>query len=563
MREKFMSHWAWANRFEKLPPLVKYSLEIIFLALGYYAIARLSLFFAFEHTNASPVWPPSGIAFALILRRGFYLWPAIFLGAFFANIANFVDNLTVISWPVTTASFFIGIGNTLEAVCGAYLFRKWCTHCSPFSRAYFLLKFIIIIPIVCMISSFIGATILCVVNIVDWFMYETIWLTWWIGDVAGILTLSPLLLAGYYQSEKSLKSRGTALEAIFFLAAILAISWVVFGEHVYFFQHPYLLMPFIVWAAFRFGQIGVGCSILIILGMAIWHTVHGLGPFAEDSLNDSLLLCQLFAGVVTMTGLVLAAILNEKRQSDEDMKQYANDLKRSNEDLERFATIASHDLKEPLRIVSNYASLLGRKYKGKLDDQANEFIGYILDGANKMSDLIQDLLVYSRVGREHMGFAAVDLNAACQEVKKNLEIAIQESQAQITCEPLPSIFGDRTQIIQLFQNLISNAIKFRSEKAPVINISVKSVGSDYVFAVKDNGIGINPEYFNKIFEIFNRLHAQSEYAGTGIGLAICKKVVEAHEGKIWLESEVGQGTTFYFRIPRKRQAPAEGNAATR
>jgi signal transduction histidine kinase len=529
--------------------------KILLFAAVYYVTACLSLLFAFQHTNASPIWPPSGIAFAILLRRGIHLWPAIFIGALCANITAFSHNLAGPISSIIPASFFIGIGNTLEAMAGVYLYQRWCRHCNPFLRVSFLFKFIAIIPIVCVISSFIGSMTLCFLGLADWAIYKTIWFTWWLGDVGGVLTLSPFFLVKYHQEEKFLKPAWHPLEAAALISIVAIVSVLVFGRHIYFLQHPYILMPLVVWVAFRSSQIGVGVTMLIILGVAIWHTVNGMGPFVGPTLNDSLITCQIFTTFITVTGLVLLAVLNEKKQVEEEIKRYAQELKRSNVDLERFAAIASHDLKEPLRIVSNYTGLLARRYKGKFDADADQAIDFILEGVNKMRDLIQDLLTYSQVGKQQMKFAKVDTNAICADVIKNLDILIKENGAKVICSNLPSLIGDRTQLTQLFQNLVSNAIKFRSDKPPVIEIQAQLYEEDdYIFSVKDNGIGIHPDYFKKIFEIFERLHAQSEYSGTGIGLAICKKVVEGHYGQIWVESELGKGAVFYFRLPREQRA---------
>jgi len=532
------------------PGWVRWAAEIIFFAIVYYVVARLSLFFAFQNTNASPLWPPSGIAFAVLLRRGLRLWPAVFLGAFYANIVVFVQNSAGDLLSISAASLVIGAGNTLEALAGAYLFKRFCPESNPFLKLRSLRRFILIIPTVCLISSFIGPTTLGLMGLVDWSIYQTVWRTWWVGDMAGILTLSPLLLLGYYQTPKLIKWPGGIVEATLFLASTFFVSMIVLGEYVYWIKYPYMLIPFVIWAALRFGQAGVGISTLMILGLAIWFTINGIGSFADGlTLNESLVFCQVFVGFVTLTGAILITTLNEKQQAEEELREQAEELRRSNIDLERFATVASHDLREPLRIISNYTGLLAKRYQGQLDAKADETIGYILSGVNKMSELIHDLLMYSKVGKKNIKFIKTDLNALCEEVIQNLDIAIKESGAEIFHENLPVLMVDRIQITQLFQNFISNAIKYRAQRSPVIRINAWLDENEYVFSVQDNGIGIHPDYFTRIFEIFERLHTQEEYSGTGIGLAICKKVIEAHGGRIWVESQMGKGSTFYFTLP--------------
>lgn len=232
-----------------------------------------------------------------------------------------------------------------------------------------------------------------------------------------------------------------------------------------------------------------------------------------------------------------------------ETEQAHDDLARSNAELEQFAYVASHDLQEPLRMVASYVELLERRYKGRLDVDADEFIGYAVEGARRMQRLILDLLSYSRVGSRVQPFVPTDSEAVFCDVVANLSALIEESDAEVTHDPLPTVIADAPQLAQLLQNLIANAIKFRSAQFPHVHVSVEHAADEWVFAVRDNGIGIAPEYFDRIFEVFERLHASSEYEGTGIGLAICKRIVERHGGRIWLESEVGKGSTFYFTIP--------------
>ncbi|MEZ4674087.1 MAG: ATP-binding protein [Caldilineaceae bacterium] len=233
------------------------------------------------------------------------------------------------------------------------------------------------------------------------------------------------------------------------------------------------------------------------------------------------------------------------------LEQQTTELARSNAELAQFAYIASHDLQEPLRMVSNYLQLIEHRYKGQLDADADEFIRYAVDGAIRMQQLIRDLLAYSRVGTRGQAFSQVNMRQVLEQVLDNLQVAIQDRNAQITVGVLPPVMGDATQLGQLMQNLLTNALKFCEAKVPIIQITVarEMPASEWVFTVRDNGIGIDPEYFERIFLIFQRLHTRSEYPGTGIGLAICKKIVERHGGRIWVESKPNSGTSFCFTIP--------------
>ncbi len=232
------------------------------------------------------------------------------------------------------------------------------------------------------------------------------------------------------------------------------------------------------------------------------------------------------------------------------MEALVKDLERSNRELEQFAYITSHDLKEPLRMVSSFTQLLEKRYKGKIDQDADEFIGFIVDGAQRMHRLLDDVLEYARLTTADKKYEKIQMGYVVEESINNLKIAIDESNADIKYDQLPMLFINRTEMVQLFQNLIGNSIKFQSKKSPKIHISVEDKGNKYVFSIKDNGIGIDPEYQNKIFKMFKRLHTIDEYDGTGIGLSITKKIVENHKGSLWVKSELGKGSTFFFSIPK-------------
>ena len=250
-------------------------------------------------------------------------------------------------------------------------------------------------------------------------------------------------------------------------------------------------------------------------------------------------------------GLIYASArdITERKRAEEAIARKAEALERSNAELQQFAYVASHDLQEPLRTISSYVQLLHKRYQGQLDEDADDFIDFIVNAAERMQALIHDLLAYSRVGRREIQRLPVDATMVLERTLAGIETTLSAAGAEVTYDPLPTIKADPIQLSLLFQNLVSNGIKFHGKAAPRVHVSAERDGHSWRFAVRDNGIGIKAVYQDRIFEVFRRLHSRSQYAGTGIGLAICKKIIERHGGRIWVESEVDKGATFFFTIP--------------
>jgi PAS domain S-box-containing protein len=277
------------------------------------------------------------------------------------------------------------------------------------------------------------------------------------------------------------------------------------------------------------------------------HLNKTVDVFCKDKVYSLMLAPVMEGGYVNIYG----RDTTERKRAEEALKHLAEDLGRSNAELEQFAYVASHDLQEPLRMISSYMQLLKRRYQGKLDKDADEFIAFAVDGAARMQNLINDLLTFSRVGTRGRPMGLSSCEKVLEEALINLQVTVEESKAIITHDPLPTVFCDQPQLVQVFQNLIGNSIKFRGQQAPQIHISAKREESEWIFSVCDNGIGLDPKFGERIFEIFQRLHSRTAYPGTGIGLAICKRIVQRHGGRIWVESNPGEGATFYFTLPVK------------
>lgn len=319
----------------------------------------------------------------------------------------------------------------------------------------------------------------------------------------------------------------------------------------------------------RLELVGQSVDILVPLGLQEAHATHRAEFFRnpkkrEMGANLDLMALRKdqtqFPVEISLSPLegpdgisVTAAIrdISERRAAVRQLAEKMTELHQSNEALEQFAHIASHDLQEPLRMVASYTQLLSRRYKGRLDADADEFIDFAVDGTQRMKRLIEDLLLYSRAGNGAPPMVRFDANASLREAVGNLRAAIKENHAEVTSDPLPTLVAVESQLVQLLQNLIGNAIKYRGERNPKVHVSAGEGCREWVFSVRDNGIGIDPKYFDRIFQIFQRLHGRGEYEGTGIGLAICKRILQQQGGRIWLESEPGQGSVFHFSLPMR------------
>lgn len=308
---------------------------------------------------------------------------------------------------------------------------------------------------------------------------------------------------------------------------------------------------------------GLGSALLVfstvmVITTLLWISIISINKTdlkrqkAEEQRQNLLEKTQQFAEELEVSNEELQATAEELQVSNEELQATTEELQAANEELQQFAHVASHDLQEPLRNIASFTQLLERRYRGKFDSDADEFMDHIVNGSKRMQILINDLLEYTRLETNEKKFKLINLEEVIEDTLFNLKVLINENNAEITHDMLPEIRGDKTQLTLLFQNLIGNAIKFKkTDETPKIYISAHEDEEDneYVFSVSDNGIGIDPQYVERIFVIFQRLHTRREYSGTGIGLAICKKIVERHGGRIWVESELGKGSTFYFTIP--------------
>jgi signal transduction histidine kinase len=547
------------------------------VTLLYFAAGKLGLSLAFEHGSASPVWPPTGVALAALLLFGLRLWPAVLLGAFAVNLSTTGH---------VPSSLGIAGGNTAEAVVGVLLVERWAGGRSAFHHGRGFFAFVVV---ACLGATAVSATVgfgsLLASRLAPW--NPDIWLTWWTGDAVGGLVVAPVLVTWLDHAYAPAPSPPLARVGFAYLL-LLAVAATVFtlppagGAPL-----AFLCLPALILLAYLFGPRHAATGAFLLSVAAVASTVAGRGPFVLPDANQALLVLQAFMGICALVALALAAVESERRVADEalrashaelerrvaartadlanantllrdeiaervaaqaDLARHAAELARSNADLERFAYVASHDLQEPLRMVSSFVQLLHKRYSGRLDADADRFIGFAVDGASRMRALISGLLDYARAGTTNRTVAPVNTRELVATVLQDHAEALREAGAEVSCRDLPVVAGDRLQLQQVFANLLTNALKFR-RGPPRIEVVAEPTAGGWRFTVRDDGIGIDEQHISRLFAAFVRLHGPAEYAGAGIGLAVCKRIIDRHGGRIWVESRRGVGSSFHFVLP--------------
>lgn len=566
--------------------------KMIIVAAVYFLIAYASLQFSFQNSNATPVWPPSGFAFAVLLLVGRAMAPGIFLGAFSVNFFVFVNNNTAEFFAAGWVSTAIGLGNMAEALTGYYLLHtlgKISTG-ELFRKVNSVYRFIFAGLIMCLPSCTIGTTAILLAGIINSGDYFTVWFTWWTGDVSGILLVTPFLMVWFTGAFNFLpRQKLQMLESAFLVAVTTISAGIVFlnwFEPTFLFTRAFIILPFLIWSSVRLNLEILTVLLVISAFMAASGTISGVGPFIAPNLNESLLTVDTFISFNSVMVLVLHAAILERQEKElflqnakanleeivhqrtEELEQKNRELEFRNKELASFSYVASHDLQEPLRKIETFSDKILKTYPD-LPDNAKDMFRRIQVAVRRMKQLIENLLAYSRVERSSNEMKLTDLNQVLQDVQNDLSEKIRETGAVIEGGSLPQLRVIPFQMQQLFSNIISNAIKFRKQettphiviKGEVIqgtrvpHASANAGMNYYHLRISDNGIGFEPEYAGKIFDIFQRLHGQSEYEGTGIGLAICKKIVEAHQGFITAESQPGIGAVFHIYLPADLVSP--------
>jgi len=514
------------------------------LTAAYFGAGKLGLSLALVHASASAVWPPTGIALAALLLLGRSAWPAILAGAFLVNVTTAGNAAT---------SLGIAIGNTLEGIVGAELVKRYAGGTRAFDRAQDVFKFVGLAGVLATaISPTIGLTSLCLGGFAPWPAYSDIWLTWWLGDAGGAVVVAPAIVL-WARRPRPGWAREQWLEAGALLGASAAVGAVTFGglpgPPVSERSLTVLCLPPAIWAAFRFGRRETSGVVLLLAGIAIWGTVRGTGPFTASQENRSLLLLQLFMGVVSVTSLSLAAVVSERRRALEGLARQAEELARSNAELDEFARVVSHDLKAPLRAISSRATWLFEDCRDLLPRGSGEHLRVLDEQARRLSRLIDGVLGYSRVGRGRFALERVDSMAIAEEV---IDALGPLAAVLVRIDgPLPVVRYDRTQLTQVFQNLIHNAVEHLGRASGEVVVSCRARHSEVEFEVRDDGVGIPAPRLERI----HRALRGEEVESSGLGLVIVRRIVEMHGGSVTVLSTSGEGTAIRFSIPAELGRP--------
>jgi signal transduction histidine kinase len=565
----------------RIPPLLQY----FSIAVLYFLMAVASLLLSYQSSNATPVWPASGLALGVLLLAGRKFWIAIFLGAFAANLFYFIQTVGISTLTSIPLSLMIATGNTGEAVVAFMLIRKLYPKLKAakiFSSVQPVFSFFGIVLTASMISASIGTAAVLFSRAVSIRDAVVVWLTWWTGDVSGILLVTPFIIMWFGKKIILDTSPSRVYETTALVTIVLFISGVVFLDWTnphFIFTRAFIIVPFLVWIAVRLKHQMVTLVSVLTATIAVVGTLQQIGPFIAPGLNESLITVEVFVSVNAVILLVLNAAILEREEKEmslriardhleqvvkkrtAELEEKNKELERRNKELASFGYAASHDLQEPLRKIQTFSDQLMQNQD--LRENEKGILHRIRSAAARMKQLIENLLSFSRVDSNTILFEFTNLQEILDEVKQDLSEKIQETGAVIETEPLPSLMVVPFQMHQLFTNLLNNAIKFRrKEISPVIKISVRKEygaaipGNDlhaedlyYHICIADNGIGFDQQYAARIFDIFQRLHGQAEYEGTGIGLAICKKIVENHKGIITASGEFNDGANFHIYLP--------------
>jgi signal transduction histidine kinase/ActR/RegA family two-component response regulator len=538
-----------SRRFSGLPVLG-------ILTLVYFIAGKLALMLASLHASASPVWPPAGIALAALLLLGYRVWPAIFIAAFLVN-ATTAGNIAT--------SLAIATGNTLEAVCGAWLVNRFAGGTSVFDHPQGVFKFALAVAISTIISPALGVTSLALAGFANWANYGAVWLTWWLGDTTGDLLVAPLILLWSLASTRRW-NRGQAIEVGVLLLLLFVLSEAVFGGWLSISARNYPIAficgPVVIWTAFRFTQRETATGIFILSGVAIWGTLRGFGPFVMETKNESLLALQFWTAVLTITAMALSAGMAQRRQAEEALQQEKAVVEAANRTKDHFLAMLSHELRTPLTPV--ISALEGLETEPVQAEDTKAALTMIRRNIELETQLIDDLLDFTRITKDklQLRFSPVDAHVAISNVVEICQAEANSKQLRVHLNLRANahhVAADAAKFQQIIWNLLKNAIKFTPENGEITISSSNPSADVLIITVRDTGIGMEPDVMQRIFDPFEQGNRSFErrFGGLGLGLAISKSLAQAHGGTLAAQSEGrDRGSTFLLSMQTISSADA-------
>jgi signal transduction histidine kinase/ActR/RegA family two-component response regulator len=524
------------------------------LTLIYFVAGKLALKLAFVNASASAVWPPAGIALAALLILGYRLWPAIFVGAFLVNVTTAGNIFT---------SLGIASGNTLEALCGAWLVNRFSGGAQVFDRPQNVFKFAVAALISTSVSPSLGVTSLALGGFAPWSNYWLIWSTWMLGDFSGDLVIAPLLVLWSIPVTQRNWNQKAAIEVSVLLLLLVVLAEIVFGGWVPISARNYPISficgPIVIWTAFRFTPRETATGIFVLSAIAIWGTLHGFGPFVLRTDNQSLLMLQAWTAALTITAMAIAAAISEGNRAYAAVEQQKEAVEAANRTKDNFLAMLSHELRTPLTPV--IAAVDALETETAPSDLAKCSLAMIRRNVELESQLIDDLLDLTRIAKDklQLRFGSLDAHAVISNVVETCRAEAQDRQVNVRVNLRAGahhVLADAAKFQQIVWNLMKNAIKFTGENGDVMVSSTNPEPQTMVISVQDTGIGIEPEIMNRIFDPFEQgEHAfQRRYSGLGLGLAISKSLAQAHGGSLTARSD-GRDRGSTFTLTMKTVAP--------
>jgi len=526
---------------------------VVLVTVAYYAAAKAGLALAVGTKQVTAVWPPTGLALAALLIWGLRVWPGVAAGALLANITT--------NEPLLSATGIM-VGNTLEAAAGAYLLSR-----VGFRRSLQRTRDVVwLIGLAAVASTALSATIgvvsLWAGGVLPAFS-GAVWQTWWLGDMAGALLVAPAVLVLVAWAPSLRMSNipiARVAEIVAMFAALAVLSVVVLSSDK---ALAYVLFPVLFWVAFRLRQPGAVVANLMLSAVAVWFTVHGEGPFAGGSADANLLRAQTFVGVVAVTALLVAAVRTEREHTEDELVlserlsaelerrvgERTQELQAANRELEAFSYSVSHDLRAPLRAIDGFSRAVISRYSDVLDEDGRGMLERVRRASQRMSTLIDEMLILSRLTRKQMRRERIDLSALAGEIIAQLRAEDPTRTVTVALADEIVVDGDRELVRTLLENLLANAWKFTSTRADARIEFARATDESGGFVVRDNGVGFDMQYADKLFRPFERLHRQDEFAGTGVGLTTVQRVAHRHGGTVRAEAHLDQGAAFYFTLP--------------